>query len=89
VARRPIATKRALRLRKAFRRSPASYIDLVTYLMDRRYADTKGKARQMLLDGKVRVGSHKVGRVEAGNDRTILSPYLPADQQSQILVVLK
>lgn len=54
------------RLRKALnRQTPIAYIDLVDWLKTRGYAQTSGKARELLTDGKVRVGSHAVGRKRA------------------------
>lgn len=61
---RPTDAKKLNRLRKALRRTPVTYIDLVQYLKDRRYAQTSGEARKMLTDGRVHVDSHVVGRIE-------------------------
>ena len=61
---RPILKKRAARMRKALRPGLPRNIDLVDYLITRRYAQTKGAARKMLEDGKVRSESHVLGRVE-------------------------
>jgi hypothetical protein len=59
VSRRPIRVKQAARVRKALRGGRLDrQIDLVQWLMDRRYASTKGEARAMLLAGRVRSESH-------------------------------
>ena len=91
MSKRPTQIKRAKRIRKAFRRSLPRYINLVEYLTDRRLASSKRVARQMLLDGKVRVGSHKVGRIEVeilGQKQWAVDPYVPAEKRNEILVVL-
>lgn len=61
MAKRSIRRKQANRLRKALRASPATMIDLVQYLKDRRYAQTTGEAEKIILDGRVRSESHKLG----------------------------
>lgn len=61
---RPIAEKKLNRLRKALRRTPTTYIDLVEWLQDHRYAQTAGGARKMLVEGRVHVDSHVVGRLQ-------------------------
>lgn len=58
---RPILKKKANRLRKALRTTPGGYIDLVVYLKDRRFARTTGEAEKLILDGRVRSESHKLG----------------------------
>lgn len=59
---RPIATKRANRLSKLILQEPLlGHIDLVQYLQDHGYADTAGKAREMLEDGRVMADSHPLG----------------------------
>ena len=58
---RPILKKRANKLRKALRRTPTAYIDLIAYLKDRGYAQTSGEAEKIILDGRVRSDSHKLG----------------------------
>ncbi len=65
MSKRPIHKKKIARLRKAMRQTPPAYIDLVRWLKDRGYAQTSGEAGRLMTDGKVRVGSHAVGRVKA------------------------
>lgn len=63
MARRPIRDKQIARLRKAINRRPLpAHVDLVWWLRSNRYADTTGQAIRLMLDGKVRLESHVVGR---------------------------
>jgi hypothetical protein len=63
MARRPIKDKQYARLRKAINRRPLpAYVDLVWWLRSRRHADTTGQAIRLLLEGKVKLESHVVGR---------------------------
>jgi hypothetical protein len=94
MAHRRLNDKKANRLRGALTNTPPLYIDLVEYLVDNHRVGfrrlTKTKARQLLLDGKVKVGSHTVGRIEvevAGKKKWVLNPYLPSHQRSEIMVV--
>lgn len=59
---RPTSRKRVASLRKALRRTPDAYIDLIQWLKLRGYAQTTGEAKRLLTDGKVRSDSHPVGR---------------------------
>lgn len=58
---RSINTKRANRVRKAMRSSLPTYVDLVHWLQLHGYADTAGGARKIILAGRVRSESHKLG----------------------------
>lgn len=58
---RPLLTKKANRLRKAFRQSPPAYINLIDWLMDHGHANTKRQAKDILLAGRVRSESHVLG----------------------------
>lgn len=51
-------------MRKAMRRTLPAYIDLVQYLKLRGHAQTTGEAEQVILDGRVRSESHKLGIVK-------------------------
>lgn len=62
MARRPTKQKQLRRLRKALRRTPPAYIDLIDWLKTRRHAQTSGQALTMLADGRVMSESHVVGR---------------------------
>jgi len=97
VSHRPIKDKKAARLRKALRPGVPAYLDLVEWLMDhyrpaphRRL--TKKQARQMLLDGRVRVGANRVGRLEIellGNKKWVVDPLLPTKFRNELLVTSK
>lgn len=84
--------KQLRRLRKALRPGLDSYINLIEYLTDRRLARSKREARQMCLDGRVRVESHVVGRLEVedvaapGGKKFIVFPIVPAASRGRILV---
>lgn len=58
---RPIRKKQAARLRKALRSELPAYFDLIRYLKDRRIARTTGEAKAIILAGRVRSESHKLG----------------------------
>lgn len=61
MAKRPIRIKQANRLRKALRNTPETYIDLIDWLKQHRYAQTSGEAEKIILAGRVRSESHKLG----------------------------
>lgn len=58
---RPILKKRGNRMRKVLRSELPAFIDLVQYLIDRKHADTVGGAEKIILAGRVRSESHKLG----------------------------
>jgi ribosome-associated protein YbcJ (S4-like RNA binding protein) len=63
MAKRPIKDKQFKRLRKAINRRPLpAYVDLVWWLRSRGHANTSGQAIRLMLDGKVKLESHVVGR---------------------------
>lgn len=77
MAKRPINAKRAARVRKLLRNELPAYIDLIDWLKVRRYASTTGEAEKMILDGRVRSESHKLGigkgrRIKKGTEIKIL-----------------
>jgi ribosomal protein S4 len=96
VSARPVEAKQIARLRKALRATPASSINLIEWLRDRRYASTAGAARRLLTDGKVKVDSHVIGRERAvvgfEDDKETpifgwaVAPYVPAEIRAQIRV---
>lgn len=61
---RPTLRKQLKRLRKAQRRSLPRYFDIIDWLKMRRHAQTTGEAKRLILDGRLRSGSHTVGIVE-------------------------
>lgn len=59
---RPITQKKVARLRKAVsRRQLPAFINLVHWLKFRKHAQTSGEAERLILAGKVRVGSNRIG----------------------------
>ena len=93
---RPTDKKKLRGLRKALRKTPPRYINLVEWLQDRGYANTAGGARQLLIDGKVRVDSHVVGReqmltVNDADQNEIpfyrVSPLIDAKHRGSIVVL--
>jgi hypothetical protein len=79
---RPLNQKRAERIRKVLRTEIPVYMDLVQWLMDHRHAKTKREAREVLLAGRVTVGSHIVGVTRDGR----YAPHIPAKYRSELLV---
>lgn len=61
MAKRPLNKKRAARVRKMLRRDIPAFIDLIEWLKVRGYAQTTGQAERLILDGKVKSESHKLG----------------------------
>lgn len=86
MAHRPIQKKKLRRLRKALRRTPEGYIDLVRWLKDRGHAQTTGQANKIILAGRVRSESHKLGIMPVpymGADgevivQNVVAPHVPA-----------
>lgn len=58
---RPLNKKRAARIRKALRATPAASLDLVQWLKDHRHAQTTGEANRLILDRRVKSESHVLG----------------------------
>jgi hypothetical protein len=59
---RPIARKRAAKMRKVIeRQTPETSIDLIQWLKDRRYARTTGEAKRLILAKRVVSESHPLG----------------------------
>lgn len=90
---RSIESKKIEKLRRSLRQNRSTYIDLTEYLVDRRFASSRKKAEAMLVDGKVRVESHIVGRVEVPDpekkDKTMFipRPLLASHHRSNITVL--
>jgi hypothetical protein len=61
VSHRPINQKKLNNLRRALRPALPVYFDLVEWLKMRRYAQTTGEANRLILAGRVRNGSHRIG----------------------------
>lgn len=83
--------KKLRQLHRAIRkgRIPA-YIDLVQWLRDRRYADTAGGARAIILAGRVKSESHVLGKGyvlnRSGQKVEVLDPRVPARLRDSITV---
>lgn len=100
MSKRPILNKRANRVRKALRPGLTRNMDLVEFLITRRHAQTRGAARKMLEEGKVRVDSHPVGRINVPmlvkpfkdgeepevENRWIAQPIVSADLRDRLMV---
>ena len=90
MSKRPTSKKKVARLRKALRRTPDSYIDLVHWLKSRGHARTTGEALRLMKDGKVRADSHPVGRTRiqlTEEDHTWLPiRFVPAGLRDSLIV---
>ena len=86
MAKRPLNKKAAHRVRKLLRSELPAYIDLIQWLKDRGYADTTGQAEKIILAGRVRSGSHKLGMVEE-SERKRVYRRVPAKLRGSIHVV--
>jgi hypothetical protein len=94
VSSRPIQQKKLRKLERAIRKGggPNAHIDLIDWLKTRGYAQTTGAAVRMLIDGKVRVDSHVVGRNEVPDpfkkDKKVwgIAPLIPAHHRDRIVV---
>lgn len=62
MSRRPIEEKQRRRASKVFRRKLPAYFEIRQWLIDHDHAATKREANVLLLAGKVKSGSHVVGR---------------------------
>ncbi len=62
MSKRPIEQKQRTRVSRAIRRTglPAR-IDLIEWLLGHSYASTKKEAKEIILAGRVRAGSHTLG----------------------------
>ena len=77
MAKRPLNKKAARRVRKLLRSELPAYIDLIQWLKDRGYAQTTGQAEKLILAGRVRSESHKLGigkekRIKKGTEIKLL-----------------
>ena len=92
MSKRPIRRKQANRLRHALRRTPDQYRDLVSWLVSRGHAPSRRAARELILAGKVRYESHKLGfeTVETlHGPEKVLRPHVPIDRFNGRLTVVK
>ena len=58
---RPVNNKKIAKLRRVLRPALPVYFDLVDWLKMRRHAQTTGEANRLILEGRVRNGSHRIG----------------------------
>lgn len=84
--------KQVRRLRRALRKGRlVTYIDLYHWLKLCDHAQTTGQATALILDGRVRSESHKLGVriVNAGDGRMIrvVDPLVPASLRNTLEVV--
>lgn len=90
MAKRPSQDKKIRRLRKALRRTPPAYIDLVDWLQMHGHADTAGQARDIILAGRVKRDSHTLGVEELtlpdSSTHKIVSPRVLAENRKYITV---
>jgi hypothetical protein len=61
MSKRPIVQKKLAKLRKSLRDRPDTHIDIVSWLRDRRYAQTAGEAKKLILDGRLFADGRAVG----------------------------
>lgn len=89
--------KKLARLRRQLRqnsnRAPV-HLDLVEYLQAHRHADSAGKARKIILAGRVKANSHTLGIAQVpkmvGNTVVMedtVAPLVPADLRGSIVVL--
>lgn len=92
---RPITAKKIARLRKAINRHPLpAYIDLIQWLKLRGIAQSTGHAEKIILAGRVRSDSHRLGVItvkvfEGGKviDKEIVQSRVPAKLRQTLHVL--
>lgn len=94
---RPVARKRAARIRKALRNTPPAYFDIVKWLVEHGFAKTNREARALLLARRVKSDSHPLGveKVptlvntkdgEVVQEVDVVRPHVPVERQPHITV---
>lgn len=90
---RSISHKKANKLRKAMRRTPPVWLDLVQWLRSHGYAQTAGEARKIIIDKRVKSESHTLGLtkrtvLEQGKivEREFVAPLVPASVRGTLRV---
>lgn len=90
MSKRPSRDKKIRRLRKALRRTPTAYLDLIDWLETHGYADTAGQARTIILAGRVKRDSHTLGiatiTMPDGSEHKMAERYVPAENRKYITV---
>lgn len=84
MSRRPIVKKQIAKLRRSMTMPLYASIDLVDWLQTRGHASTAGAARQLLIDGKVRSGSHVLGRTQIEKRDPLGKPVLDDDGNPEL-----
>lgn len=92
---RSTTDKKIRRLRKMIRQPLPVHFDLVQWLKDRGHAQTTREAAKLILDGRVRSGSHVVGTTTVevvGADgkpeqHTVVDRYQPARYKAELIVL--
>lgn len=97
---RSITDKKVRRMRRALSRRPLqASINLLEYLVDRRLANSRREAREMILAKRVRSDSHPLGigraPVAVKNDKgeievelqDVVHPVIPADLRDKITIL--
>ncbi len=87
MSKRPTEHKQRRRVAKALRRQKLpAYFDLVQWLVDRNYANTKRAAKQLILAHRVRANSHVLGVIELGGEE-VVTRYVPAELKRDVIVL--
>lgn len=93
MSRRDRTEKKLKRLRKTLKTQPLeAQINLLEWLQDRRYAQSTGQARKIILDGRVRSESHVLGIRSVEHPLThekmeVVHPWVPARLRTTLHVV--
>lgn len=85
--------RRSGRIRKALRRTPPAYFDLVQWLRDRKYARTNKEARELILAKRVKADSHALGvgeqfvyTPEGPKMVEVVMPHVPVEFKGRVVV---
>jgi hypothetical protein len=91
---RPTTAKKIKGLRRALHNNagaPPTYMDLVQWLKDHKYAQTSKQAEAIILAGRVKYESHTVGTLKLfdplkNENRLVVQRYIPANQRTALRV---
>ncbi len=95
MSKRPIEQKKRRRVAKMLRRRPLdAYFDIVQWLLDRDYANTKKGARQIILAKRVRANSHVLGVDKqavmvkgVAVIQEVVAPFVPVELKPDVVVL--
>lgn len=83
----------ARRVRRALRRTPDRYFDLIQWLLDHRHASTRKQAKDLILARRVKADSHALGvakrPVQTPNgieEIDVILPHVPIALKERVLV---